>query len=428
MTAPLREAHAHIAMLGRALAMPDLNACRSRAETLDRVRSESGRLIDPHHWLLCTSLRPESFADEPRRGTKWPTRAELDAVTTRRPCCILSFDHHAALANSAAFAAAGLDDHSPDPPKGTIVRGPDGIPTGLLLESAAWLVWNAAPEPPPIRRRSQVQAALAHLAGLGYTEIHDLKSPAWLGPLLAQLSDQGLLSSTIRLYPLFEELDAQLAAAASWQRPNLTLAGAKAFADGTINSRTAFMLHPFADPIPESPRGTPLLTQRELADMLARTASLNLELAVHAIGDAAVRRVLDAAESCSGGAGVPPVGPRLRIEHCELIDEQDAPRFAKLGVTAGVQPCHLLADAEALRRLLPHRLDRVLPIRDLIASGLEPGRTLLFGSDVPIVRADPADSIRAAVHRGRSDDPKPPIAPDQAIDETTAWECFHPCH
>ena len=114
-----------------------------------------------------------------------------------------------------------------------------------------------------------------------------------------------------------------------------------------------------------------------------------------------------------------------RIEHAELISPEDIPRFKQLGVIASVQPCHLLPDIEALRRALPDRLDRVLPIRELIESGMEPGVDLLFGSDVPIVRAEPRDSIRAAVDRRREGmGQSEAIGPGQAIDEATAWRCF----
>ncbi|MEO0629983.1 MAG: amidohydrolase family protein, partial [Planctomycetota bacterium] len=139
-------------------------------------------------------------------------------------------------------------------------------------------------------------------------------------------------------------------------------------------------------------------------------------LACHAIGDAAVRAVLDAVER------VRPPRWTVRIEHAEMIAPSDWPRFAELGVIASVQPCHLLTDIEALSRAVPEMATRVLPLRELIDYGLEPGRTLLFGSDAPIVRPDPEDSIRAAVHRSRPDSVV--IAPEQAISEAEAWACF----
>lgn len=417
----LREAHAHLPHLGLALSLTNLGASRDRAEAIEAIaRAAEG--VPSGGWLLCGSLRPEAWPDEPRDGTRWPTRGELDAVT-RGPCVIMSFDHHAVLANTAAlrraFAAGALRPGAPDPPGGVIVRDRAGEPTGLLLESAAWQAWNAAPQPGEGERAAQVESALAHLAGHGFDEVHDLKSPAWLGPLLARLEASGRLPLRVRLYPLLEDLRGVAGSRGAWEGDRVRLAGVKCFADGTINSRTAFMLSPYGDPIPGAPRGQALMSVEALGGAIDAATAAGLELAVHAIGDGAVRNVLDAAAGRRGS------GARIRVEHCELIDEGDVGRFAPLGLTASVQPCHLLADVEALRRLLPRRLDRVLPLRDLIASGLEPGRTLLFGSDVPIVRADPADSIQAAVHRRRAGDPPgAAIAPEQAIDEATAWRCF----
>jgi predicted amidohydrolase YtcJ len=166
-----------------------------------------------------------------------------------------------------------------------------------------------------------------------------------------------------------------------------------------------------------------MVTVESLRAAMSRVRALGLGLAVHAIGDAAVRAVLDAYEAEGGAWETAPGVPPLRIEHAEIIDAADVPRFAELGVVCSVQPCHLLYDIEALQRGLPHRLDRVLPLRELIDSGLEPGEGLWFGSDVPIVRPHPGDSILAAVRRGREDGAVR-IAPSQAISEAEAWRCF----
>jgi predicted amidohydrolase YtcJ len=183
------------------------------------------------------------------------------------------------------------------------------------------------------------------------------------------------------------------------------------------------MLAPYADAMLEHPCGTALMSVEQIASAMRACTALEVGFAAHAIGDGAVRACLDAAQS------LPPL-PRdvrraFRIEHAELIDQADVPRFAELGLTASVQPCHLLYDIEALERSLPDRLHRVLPLRDLVQAGLVPGRTLLFGSDTPIVRPNPEDSIQAAVHRRRADSPASrAIAPLQAISEDEAWACF----
>jgi predicted amidohydrolase YtcJ len=213
-----------------------------------------------------------------------------------------------------------------------------------------------------------------------------------------------------------------------WTSDRVRLAGGKVFADGTLNSRTAWMIEPYADPLPGMERGKVITPPAELRAAMELVGRLDLGLAVHAIGDAAVRAVLDSWEATGGSktrrGGAAGVGG-LRIEHAELIDAADVPRFAALGVVASVQPCHLLADIEVLRRALPHRLDRLLPLRELIDAGCEPGRGLIFGSDAPIVRPHPEDSIQAAVHRRRNgmrlDEA---IAPEQAIAESEAWACF----
>lgn len=159
------------------------------------------------------------------------------------------------------------------------------------------------------------------------------------------------------------------------------------------------------------------MSPEQLVRAVREAEALRLPLATHAIGDGAVRAVLDAIET------VRPRTPGFRIEHAEVVDEADVPRFAQLGVIASVQPCHLLTDIEAIERSLPHRAGRVLPLRALIDAGCAPGEGLIFGSDVPIVPADPRDSIVAATLRGRSDDPGR-VAPEQAITEDEAWACF----
>lgn len=413
----VREAHAHIASHGRALAMPDLAACGSVAECLDMLGARGAAAL-PGAWILAHGARPESWAE-----ARWPSLAELDRALPRHPCAVMSFDHHAVVANSAALAAAGILPDSPDHPGGVICRDPrSGALTGLVLESSARAVWGAAPEPTPRERRAHVEAALADLGSHGFDEVNDMLAPPWLGPMLAEIHDAGRLALRVNLFVPIDDLESAAAGAPSWQRPGLELAGGKVFADGTLNSRTAWMLHDYVDPMRGMPRGKALLTVDEIARAIDQCAARGLRLAAHAIGDGAVRACLDAAERAvrPRGGAVP-----LRIEHAEIIDEADLARFAALGVVASVQPCHLLYDGEALRRYLPHRLHRVLPLRDLIDSGCRPGEGLQFGSDVPIVRPHPADSVQAATARRREGRPGgESIAPEQAVSVSEAWRAF----
>ena len=427
MTTKLREAHAHIAQHGRAMTMLRLDLCASLEDCFQLVaRAERGASTDdaPNSaWLLGVGLRVEGWAD-----ATYPTAAQLDKAAGDRPVCLWSFDHHALVVNSAAMRAVGIGPETRDPPHGRIVRDPrTGAPTGLVLESAAKLVWSRIPEPSESQRREQVRSALQDLAGHGFDEIHDLLAPPWLGPVLAELHDAGELPCRVLLYPRLEEVSQVCSTADRWQRDTVRLAGAKLFADGTLNSRTAYMLHPYSDPLPGTPRGEEMASPEQIREAIALTNSLGIGLAVHAIGDAAVRNCLDAWESSPSSlrASVPSSIPPFRIEHAEIIDEADVPRFTKLGVVCSVQPCHLLTDIEALRRGLPHRLDRVLPLRDLIDAGCRPGELLWFGSDTPIVRPHPEDSLQAAVRRRREAQPeREAIAPDQALTPDEVWAAF----
>ncbi|MBO6514684.1 MAG: amidohydrolase family protein [Phycisphaerales bacterium] len=405
----MREAHAHIFQLGRSLTMLDCSGCSSRDEMLSLIRERSSTLRDDE-WVLAHSVRPEGW-DDPR----WPTRMELDGASGYRPVSAWCFDYHSMAASSAALSHAGIHAGS------TIDRGIVGVNeqgelTGMLYEHAALVLWSSVPEPSTADRRSLIIAACDHLKQLGFNEVHDLKSQDWLGPLLHDLQSEGITDQRFELFPLIKDLDATLATRSTWESDQLKLAGTKIFTDGALNSRTAWMLEEYCD---TPSLGTPMMTAQEIDDAMLLSKSHNLPVAAHAIGDAAVRAVLDSIER----TGCRDSG--MRIEHLELVHPDDLPRFKALGVIASVQPCHLLPDIEALNTALHDRLDRVLPLRSLIDSGLEPGTELVFGSDVPIVRADHEDSLQAAIHRRRDGmDASDAIGMDQALTREESLTCF----
>lgn len=410
----LREAHAHIAAHGRAMSMPDLSRCGSVGECLDRLRDEAARTATGG-WVLAFGARIEGW-----REARWPTLEELDGVGGGRPVVVRSFDHHGVCANVAAMAAGGIDEGTRDPAGGVICRDAKGARTGVLLEMAASQVWNAAPEPGPAERRAHVMAALVDLARHGFVEVHDLLAQPWLGPVLAEIDGAEGLPVRVGLFVPAAELKTGARGRRAWERDRVRLLGAKLFADGTLNSRTALMLSEYADPLPGMPRGKAMLERAEIEGTLRACREVGVGLAVHAIGDGAVRMVLEAVERVGDGSN-----GDVRIEHAEIVDREDVVRIAGLGVVASVQPCHLLYDIEVLRRALPHRLDRVLPLREMIGAGLVPGKTLLFGSDVPIVRPHPGDSVQAAVFRRREGmTAEEAIAPEQALTSAEAWACF----
>jgi predicted amidohydrolase YtcJ len=417
--ARLREAHAHVGQLGESLAMVDLSDATSVGDVLVRIedRAAAHPADGANDWVVGRSLRIEGF-DEPR----WPGADELDRAAGGRPCAVISFDHHALAAGRTALRLAGIEAAPADPPDPYVERDRAGRPTGVLLERAARQVWSLFSARTHEQRRADTLAGMTRLAEMGFAEIHDLLTHLPLLDALFDLDDElERLDVVVRAYVPFDQLIDHQSRPLASRSGRVRVAGAKIFVDGTLNCRTAWMLEPFLEPMPGHPTGMALIEPGELRNIVSTCDDLGLPVAAHAIGDGAVRAVLDSIES------VAPTTRGFRIEHAELIDEADVPRFADLGVICSPQPCHLLADVEALNRYLPHRLDRVLPLRELIDAGCAPGELLWFGSDVPIVRADPEDSIQAATQRRRVGmDPARAIAPAQAITEAEAWACFAP--
>ncbi|MBX3386328.1 MAG: amidohydrolase family protein, partial [Phycisphaeraceae bacterium] len=433
--------------LGESLTLPDASACRSVGELLELVamhasaargRAKRERADDTRSpevsagFVRVLGARPEGWAER-----RWPTLEELERASAGVAAVVMSFDHHTAVANRAAMAlalgGAGLRAGQVVPPKGVVCVDGRGELTGELHEHAAYAAWEAAPEPTAAARRKNVLAALRLLRDLGFDEAHEMHAQSWLGPLLGELDREGVLEVRCRLYAPAARLREDAAGKDAWESEMVRLAGGKVFADGTLNSRTALMLHPYAEPSAEGGEfGRAMVTGEEVEGRVREAEELGLRLAIHAIGDGAVRMVLDAMERVRRGGGVVVGGEegvcaRHRVEHAEMVDEADVPRFAELGVVCSAQPCHLLTDVEVLTRQFAGRLDRVLPLRELLDAGCVAGRTLVFGSDAPIVRANPGDSVLAAVKRGRAGAGGAGgevIGWEQRIGEEEAWSCF----
>jgi predicted amidohydrolase YtcJ len=374
-----------------------LDGVGSLAEALERVRSATERAgwIRGHGW----------------RSAGWeaqPTRAALDEITGRTPAALWAKDLHSLWLNSAALDLAQGDL---DVEGGVVERGPDGEPTGVLREEAAWRFRERFPSVPEDEWVEVVRAGVKLAHSRGVTAVHD--KDGWIGApeIFQRLAEREGLTQSLpwRKLPELEGLGLR----SRFGNELLRLGYLKVFMDGTLGSQTAWMLNG---------SGVRITSGDELAEIVRRGARAGWPIAVHAIGDRANREALDAFESTKDEWQ--PRGLRPRIEHAQCLDPADLPRFAELGVACSVQFSHAPSDRDLAERFWPELLDGAYAFRSL----LESGAVVANGSDAPIEELDPLAGIRAGVTRTIDERPgwrmQEAITVDQALHATTvapAW-------
>jgi len=322
--------------------------------------------------------------------TQRPDRAALDAIQ-RGPVYLDSLDVHAAWVNSAALAAAGITRHTADPFGGRIVRDAAGEPTGLLLERAVELMTPHLPEPPAERLDEALREAQAEAHRLGLTGIHDVEA---MGTMRAfeRLEAADVLRLRVLFHPPVDALPTLVGrgvrsgVGSGW----ITVGGVKMFLDGSLGSRTAWMLDPYEG---SRDRGMPITAEADVRVAMRLAAGAGIASTVHAIGDAAVRRALDLMSTLDR------VGIPHRIEHFQCVHPADLGRAAAAGIVLSMQPAHLLTDVPLVDRHWGSRGRGAYAFRTL----LREGSTLVFGSDVPVASIDPREGMFAALERRAED-------------------------
>lgn len=396
----LTDAHVHITWHGLAMQRVQLYNTQSLAEALERIAARAAEL-PPEGWLRGGGW---SHADW---GGQWPTRDDLDRVCPDRPAMLIRKDGHSIWVNSRALAVAGIDDTTPDPPGGQIQRDQDGRATGILLESAQDIVRDVIAPPTPAERLDALRLALAEALRYGLTSLHIPPAPnsndgREVLTDLQVLRARGELRLRCLAHLAAHDLDAALALGLRsglgdrWLR----IGGLKIFADGSLGSETADMLEPYEG---SQQTGIATIAVEELNDIVQRANNAGISVAVHAIGDAANRKVLDAIERAQGHSAGDAQQHALalpnRIEHAQLLHPQDIVRFVALGVIASMQPVHATSDMHMADRLWGVRCATAYPWRALKDVGV----TLAFGSDAPVESLNPWLGIHAAITRQRPD-------------------------
>ncbi len=356
------------------------------------------------------------------------TRQIMDGIIADRPLAIMAADHHTVWANTAALQAAGLLRGAPMPAGHEVVMGPDGTATGELLEFEAFspimalggelrinlgIATGEEPVPAPSAAeqaidRAKTAAGLAHCARYGITSMVNMDGNRYTLDLLRGLQAEGKLIARVKVPFHFKpHMDLSALERAEAMRTDfnddwLSSGFVKMFMDGVTDSRTAFMLNDY----PEVPghRSVALFPAETFSRIATEIDRRGFQIAVHAIGDAAVRTTIDGYEAAQRANGLR--DSRHRIEHIELIDPADIPRLGALGITASVQPVHAPGALDfgleptihtiGLNRLKDAYLARTLA---------EAGAPLAFASDWPVTDINVLRGIGAAMTRRAFDAP-----------------------
>ncbi len=381
------DAHVHFLDGGFSRLSVDLRPARGEADFARRL-GEHARTLPPGTWIRNGNWDHEAWPEH-----REPTRQLVDPVTPDHPVFVNRLDVHMALANSLALRRAGVTRATSDVPGGTIVRDSAGEPTGLLKDNAMVLVSRAIPEPTREMNLQAGRAALAEAARVGVTSLQDNSSIDAL-PTYLELRDRGELTARISAWRPVETLQALLE---SGVRPGLgddrvRLGALKVFSDGSMGSGTAAFFEPYTDD--PTTRGLLLHEDGELRRLVRDADAAGFALAVHAIGDRANAIVLDAFAAAAAANG--PRDRRFRIEHAQVVREQELERFRTLGVVASIQPSHCSDDMRwAERRIGRARCRDAYRFRSFLSRGIP----VAVGTDWPVEPLDPRPGLHAAVAR-----------------------------
>lgn len=382
----LVDAHAHIAGLGASLDTVDLVAASSYDEVITRIL-EDARDKPSGEWILGRGWDQNDWAVK-----EFPDAATLDRAVENRPVWVVRIDGHAGLASSAAMRAARITAQTPDPQGGRILRNADGSPTGVFIDAAMDLVERVIPPPSRPVRRARIVEATRNIAARGLTGVHDAGVDQDTIQLMRELIDAGELP--IRVYAMLSD-DSELLDYWFERGPlidygdHLTVRSVKLYADGALGSRGAALLAPYSDDPSNS--GLMIASTDHVASRAQAASTAAFQVGTHAIGDRAVRNVIDAYES----AGIRPE-QRFRIEHLQVVSPEDFPRLSGLGIISAMQPTHATSDMPwAEDRLGADRVRGAYAWRTV----LDAGSRLALGSDFPVEQVDPFLGIYAAVTR-----------------------------
>jgi len=393
----LTDSHIHFyewALLLQGLTLEDAT---SLDEVLRRIK-EAATQAEPNAWIVGQGWNQDRWP-----VPKLPTRFDLDKVAPDTPTILWRTDLHLAWVNSAALKAAEITADTPDPEMGVIDRDETGQPTGILRELAINLVREVMPPHTDAQTDEAMRRAMSKVHQLGLTGVHDFRimggedgPPALRAWQRLRAADELNLRAWVLIPGELLDEAITLGLQTGFGDDFLRIGPAKFFSDGATGPRTAWMLEPFED----AGTGLPLTPMSQMAEAISKAHKAGISTAIHAIGDRAVRELLDVYTEVTGvqEAGMKPRIPH-RIEHVQHSHPDDLKRLGPLGLIASVQPLHLTDDMQMVDKACGSRARWAYAFRDL----LDAGTVLALGSDCPVASPNPFWGIHAAVTRQKRD-------------------------
>ena len=353
--------------------------------------SEFAAGLPEGEWLLGRGWDQNDWLEQ-----EFPSRQDLDAEFPDRPVWLRRIDGHAAWGNGVALAQADQDLSGDWQPQGGFIhRDESGEPTGVFVDGAMSLVESAVPVISRETFSAALDQAVQTLVSLGITGVHDPGIDRAMLELYQHKIREGKFP--LRVYAMADGIKATL----DWLCENgpvndpsgrLVMRSVKLYGDGALGSRGAALLEDYSDD--PGNRGLLFASQAQVESNMRRIMACGLQLGIHAIGDAGDRQALDALQKVI--PDFPDNPGRHRIEHAQVLDLLDIPRFAQLEIIAAMQPTHATSDMYwAVDRLGAERALGSYAWRSL----LDNGASLTFGSDFPVEQVNPMLGIHAAVTR-----------------------------
>lgn len=411
----LIDSHAHVSGLGNEMLRVKLRGVTSESRAVEKV-IEFANKSPQSKWVLGRGWNQVLWLNN-----QFPTKKSLDESGVNRPIILRRIDGHAAWVNSKALELAGINQSTPDPQGGKIERDSNGEATGVLIDTAIYLVEKKIPSSSTLEQDFAFDKAFSHLLSLGITSVHDAGVNALDLSIYKNRVKQNRMP--VRIYGMLSATEKELyhwldAGPINDSKDMLSIRSVKLYSDGALGSRGAALLAPYSDDIDN--KGLLLTKPKVLGQMVEDILSKGFQVNVHAIGDRGNRLVLDSIERAYKKVGGREL--RNRLEHSQVVSLEDIPRFKNLDLIASIQPVFATSDMNmAGDRLGDQRLKGAYAWKKFLAQGT----IIASGSDFPVELPNPFHGLHAAVTRqDRNNKPEGGWLPNEKISSTEALRSF----